>query len=113
MPDKTTTSDGRICPECNAHLYYGGNGRSLQCDRCDYRRPVSLTRSYNMRYLALNQMIGVRTALTITTSFIYHSLLFKKTTRATKPAARPTIPQANTIIMIPDIAIKNSCVSAN
>jgi hypothetical protein len=57
MPDKTTTSDGRICPECNARLYYGGNGRSLQCDRCDYRRPVSLTRSYNMRYLALNQMI--------------------------------------------------------
>lgn len=56
MAHKTTSSDSRICPECNAVLYFGGNGRSLQCDRCDYQRPVAVRRSHNLRYLALHQM---------------------------------------------------------
>ncbi|MFO7539845.1 MAG: hypothetical protein R6X32_17545 [Chloroflexota bacterium] len=61
MPDKIVTSDGRICPECNAPLYFGGDGRSLQCDRCDYQRPVVLERSYNLHYLALSQVVDPTT----------------------------------------------------
>jgi hypothetical protein len=57
MPDKTTTSDGRICPECQHRLYFGGTGRSLQCDNCGYRRSVLVERSHNLSYLAQNQTV--------------------------------------------------------
>jgi hypothetical protein len=57
MAHKIITSDSRICPVCNAPLYFGGNGRSLQCDRCYYQRPIDRERGINIRYLALNQVI--------------------------------------------------------
>jgi hypothetical protein len=57
MAHKIITSDSRICPVCNAPLYFGGNGRSLQCDHCDYKRPVDRQHSRNIRYLARHQMI--------------------------------------------------------
>ena len=57
MSDKVTTTDSRICPECTATLYFAGNGRSLQCDRCGYQRTITRNQTYNLSYLALNQII--------------------------------------------------------
>jgi DNA-directed RNA polymerase subunit RPC12/RpoP len=41
MSKSTVQDDNNKCPECGHKMFFGGNGRSLQCDVCGYTQAIS------------------------------------------------------------------------